>query len=54
MQDYLGQFKIVEMFLVTDRHTEDTSTNFAGNILRNVSPSKVFSRIIQNLIKSLL
>ena len=45
---------VVDIFVGIDRHIEDTSSKFAGNILWNVPPSKVFSRIIQNLIKSLL
>lgn len=42
------------MFVVKDRHIEDTSSKFAVNILWKVPSSDVFSRIIQNLIKSRL
>ena len=54
MQEYPGQCRVVDMFVGIDRHIEDTSSKFAGNILWNVPTSKVFSRIIQDLIKSLL
>ena len=33
MQEYPGQCRIVDMFVVKDRHIEDTSSKFAVNIL---------------------
>ena len=54
MQEYPGQCRIVDMFVVIDRHIEDASSKFAVNILWKVPSSDVSSRIIQNLIKSRL
>ena len=33
MQEYPGQSRVVDMFVGIDRHIEDASSKFAGNIL---------------------